>query len=57
MLATQNRTKVIPNKLVLKHEEFIVNKSLANKVRQAKSTINAENSHFEKIIVTRHKRE
>ena len=57
MLATQNRTKVIPNKLVLKHEEFIVNKSLASKVRQAKSTINAENKHFEKIIVTRQKRE
>jgi len=57
MLATQNRTKIVPNKLVLRHEEFIVNKSLANKVRQVKSTINAENKNFEKIIVTRQKRE
>ena len=57
MSTIQNRGKVIPNRLVLKHEEYLINKSLSTKVRNVKSTIHADNKTFERIIITRQKRE
>ena len=53
MSASQSRAKVIPNRLVLKHEEYLINKSLANKVMHVKSTINTGG----KVLFTRQKKE
>ena len=53
-----NHPKVAhPNRLVNKHEEYLINKSLANKVRHVKSTIPVENQAYERILTTRQKRE
>lgn len=56
MSITLNKSKTIhPNRLVTRHEEFLVNKNLANKVTHVKSTIKSGNKHFEDILNRRKK--
>jgi hypothetical protein len=58
MSLTLNKNKVVhPNRLVSKHEEFLVNKNLVTKVRNVKSTIISGNKHYENILNARKKKE
>ena len=58
MSLTLTKNKIVhPNKLVTKHEEFIINKGLATRVKRVKSTIPNINKSYEKKLIDRKKKE
>lgn len=49
------KTKVLhPNKLVQQHDEYLIDKSLVNRVKSAKATIKNNNAFFENRLKSIH---
>ena len=48
---------LVPNKLVRQHEDYLVDKNLANRVRTVKPTIKNSNDFFEKKLQSKKKKE